>query len=471
MLQIRVLGYTRVTKSFDARRLCDRRRYEYILPAFAFDPGCCCGGGAPLAHVGAAGNVVEKHAGGELDLEAALDRLPAAGQQGSMQRNAGAQESSKLQQQQQHQTTYQIGGEVDPGTVPCTASVGIEMKDSHAAKGNEQRPLGPQQQQHGDGGSMAAQHSKNACEGEDHRTSSLSAQPGAESLLGTLPAEQKPPPAAQCSSTHISQSTKAVDTVLGQCDTQHPSSNGTAPLLHSQIKQPEVHSAPGSGEQPSRKPPGGGAAERHAACSHVPAEYRRVRFTAEQQARLSKVLAGYEGTHNFHNYTVRVAAGNPAAMRYILSFKCAGTMEIQARTYLSIFIQGLACHIIRMLSLLHIEDAFMRLRLNPEASWSVSWLLERTTILCHLERRNAILVYIVSRLQLLTCNLQGQEWVRMVVLGQSFMLHQIRKLVGTAVAVMRGDAPPECIQLALQPERHMVRPTSLCQKHAESCSL
>lgn len=54
--------------------------------------------------------------------------------------------------------------------------------------------------------------------------------------------------------------------------------------------------------------------------------------------------------------------------------------------------------------------------------------------------------------------LQGQQWVRMVVLGQSFMLHQIRKLVGTAVAVMRGDAPPECIPLALKQERSVVTP-------------
>ncbi len=59
--------------------------------------------------------------------------------------------------------------------------------------------------------------------------------------------------------------------------------------------------------------------------------------------------------------------------------------------------------------------------------------------------------------------LQGQQWVRMVVLGQSFMLHQIRKLVGTAVAVMRGDAPPDCIALALQPERSVVRPLQLSQ--------
>lgn len=40
-LQIRVFGFARVTNGFDARKHCDKRRYEYILPAWAFDPAVC----------------------------------------------------------------------------------------------------------------------------------------------------------------------------------------------------------------------------------------------------------------------------------------------------------------------------------------------------------------------------------------------------------------------------------------------
>ncbi len=35
---IRVLGIVRTTRNFDARRLCDKRKYEYLVPLWVLDP-------------------------------------------------------------------------------------------------------------------------------------------------------------------------------------------------------------------------------------------------------------------------------------------------------------------------------------------------------------------------------------------------------------------------------------------------
>lgn len=47
-------------------------------------------------------------------------------------------------------------------------------------------------------------------------------------------------------------------------------------------------------------------------------------------------------------------------------------------------------------------------------------------------------------------SIDGMEFVRCEVIGQSFMLHQIRKLIGLAVAVMRNCAPEALIETALK---------------------
>ncbi len=43
------------------------------------------------------------------------------------------------------------------------------------------------------------------------------------------------------------------------------------------------------------------------------------------------MLCAFEGTHAFHNFTLKVGPADPAVKRYILSFQCAGTMQLQAR--------------------------------------------------------------------------------------------------------------------------------------------
>ena len=84
-------------------------------------------------------------------------------------------------------------------------------------------------------------------------------------------------------------------------------------------------------------------------------------FDEAVRARVNKILGNYCGTHNFHNYTIRVDPNDASAMRYIISFECGEPFVID-----------------------------------------------------------------------------GVEFVRTTVVGQSFMLHQIRKLIGTMIGVMRG---------------------------------
>ncbi|KAL4114069.1 hypothetical protein PRIC2_014749 [Phytophthora ramorum] len=44
----------------------------------------------------------------------------------------------------------------------------------------------------------------------------------------------------------------------------------------------------------------------------------------------------------------------------------------------------------------------------------------------------------------------GMEWVRLRVVGQSFLLHHIRKMIGTAVEIVSGVTDPSAIERAMQ---------------------
>jgi tRNA pseudouridine38-40 synthase len=96
-------------------------------------------------------------------------------------------------------------------------------------------------------------------------------------------------------------------------------------------------------------------------------------FDKVAQDKMTQILSSYNGTHNFHNYAARVHVTSSNAKRYIMSFTCHGTFQIN-----------------------------------------------------------------------------GEPWVRMVVIGQSFMLHQIRKLIGMALSVFRGDIPEHFLKIALK---------------------
>ncbi|XP_010471761.1 PREDICTED: tRNA pseudouridine synthase A, mitochondrial-like [Camelina sativa] len=94
-------------------------------------------------------------------------------------------------------------------------------------------------------------------------------------------------------------------------------------------------------------------------------------YGEKEKERFSRILSCYVGSYNFHNFTTRVKADDPAAHRHIISFTA-------------------------------------------------------DTVI----------------------NLDGIDFIKCEVLGKSFMLHQIRKMMGLAVAIMRNCASESLIQTA-----------------------
>ncbi|KAE8708995.1 putative pentatricopeptide repeat-containing protein [Hibiscus syriacus] len=106
-------------------------------------------------------------------------------------------------------------------------------------------------------------------------------------------------------------------------------------------------------------------------------------YGKEEQERFNRILNHYVGSHNFHNFTTRTKAEDPAARRYIVSFHANKVVTVK-----------------------------------------------------------------------------GIDFVKCEVVGQSFMLHQIRKMIGVAVAVMRNCAPESLIETALRKDVCINVPTA-----------
>ncbi|XP_043708018.1 tRNA pseudouridine synthase A [Telopea speciosissima] len=68
--------------------------------------------------------------------------------------------------------------------------------------------------------------------------------------------------------------------------------------------------------------------------------------------------------------------------------------------------------------------------------------------------------FIVSFVANLVVNVEGIDFIKCEVVGQSFMLHQIRKMVGLAVAIMRNCAPESLLDTALQKDIRINVPTA-----------
>ncbi|ROV97488.1 hypothetical protein VPNG_08707 [Cytospora leucostoma] len=104
---------------------------------------------------------------------------------------------------------------------------------------------------------------------------------------------------------------------------------------------------------------------------------RRYRVTPERVQQLQAALSMYEGTNNFHNYTIQKTFKDPSAKRHIKSFQ-----------------------------------------VNPKP-----------------------------------IQIRDTEWLSLKVHGQSFMMHQIRKMVAMAVLCVRCATPLELMKQSYGPKR------------------
>ena len=229
-----VLGMRRVTNGFDARKLCDRRRYEYIAPAFVFNPTACRERQWYYAEANA-----------QRAAAAAAAVAVSAGKAGG----AGAQEA------------------------------------------------------------------------------------GAAAAMSGLDAEATAPPSLGAAAADDADEEALLADVVD--------APGQADLSQADTAQPQVASstadgvANGSHAEPAAAEPSGVKTESEGEVTH-PApgssgDLGSPDFVFDQACaeRLSGILAQYEGTHSFHNFTVKVPVGSPEARRFIVRFRCEGTFELE----------------------------------------------------------------------------------------------------------------------------------------------
>lgn len=318
--QIRIFGYKRVTPSFNAKKYCDRRRYVYLIPVFALDPTCHRDRESVLASLGSGNELVKC-------LECSERGRKVFGVMGK--RNF---ESNIVAE------NVEIGSGISSNNGSALAENNNVVDSS---ENNETGNNYSEKNSSIESGNVEAVQNEKM---ED--VNAVSVDSAILSSNATVLVEDK---------IVVNSSEKGND----DTDSDNASSE-TRKLLQSGAENIEKTKED--------------KLECENANSHAKLEKKsEFCYGEEEKERFNRILKYYEGTHNFHNFTTRTKAEDPAAKRYIVSFNA-----------------------------------------------------------------NTIV------------NIDGIDFVKCEVVGQSFMLHQIRKMIGLAVAIMRNCSPESLIETAFQ---------------------
>lgn len=137
---------------------------------------------------------------------------------------------------------------------------------------------------------------------------------------------------------------------------------------------------------------------------------RRHRISPARVERLRSVLACYLGSRPFHNYTIRVAAGHPSAVRTIKSFSASDPFLVPSSA-----------------------------STNDSSGASTS----EAAVPGEIHAAAAAAVDPAA-------DADATEWISLRIHGQSFMMHQIRKMTAMAVLMLRSGSPPSLIHATTQ---------------------
>eukprot|EP00249_Psilotum_nudum_P016582 c25894_g1_i1 orf=161-1684(+) len=171
-----------------------------------------------------------------------------------------------------------------------------------------------------------------------------------------------------------------------------------------------------------------------------------------QCSYLKRILAMFMGRHPFHNYTVRSQYRKVSGKT-----KCPRRDNaLEEIDVLSEFMNTMPGGNIPVLSSTtgapEEHATFETVSSSkPRARWLKEPDMVDTIGTAHYRR---IISFTCGGLE----NFNDTLFIRLSVQGESFMLHQIRKMVGTAVAVMRGILPVDIVPISLSRHTRVVLP-------------